>query len=656
DLINKAEIYRILPNKVLSITKPVFYEGISKIKKTFSPGNKYISETIERTKEAIIKGSSKSFASDSDVKKFFEYIEDDDSDLLLTRYKKQEHTRNFIENFTNEFAKTFLEISLATLKTIKIIAIYRGKYDKSEIEEINTRINKCLNTSKLISEEFFKTLIRKGYHTNVTDKNFEQFKFKLISSFRETKGEYWEIDQRIQPLTKQFISTTHALSTSVRYNAFPNNLFIRAIDHKSNFENKNEILDSIYTFIQNHLDLDKSNSSRNTPENFDDLKQDQTYYQISEFYQDNTPTLIVHGAGSLSHRNLIELSKSIFLKKGTAHTLQVELYTSLMNHIFPTHGEKSKEIKSDTLILAYSEMRREKTYKKILEKSFFSEIRQTSFNSNISLPIIDKHITTKIKGKCTPKNKELPGASQLYYNTTFYTDKKDPPMKVDILVLTFIDNEYEGVRKKLSNFTSIKPSEYSSFISGVGYVSTSFGELSIGLAMTLDSGQVSIAASTNSILSHFNFNLVTMVGCAGCVDKSNYNIGDVVIPNKAIALQERKKDRWSNNSFKISNRYQSFIRSALLNKGKVIRKEKEEIKLSHTPIISSPIVISEDEGKHISIARDIDYKAVIVEMEAYGFNEAIEATKEFNDIEYLIFRGISDFADEQEKWALLIKS
>ncbi len=191
--------------------------------------------------------------------------------------------------------------------------------------------------------------------------------------------------------------------------------------------------------------------------------------------------------------------------------------------------------------------------------------------------------------------------------------------------------------------------------------------LSVVVTMIGDSRNVPAAIAVEHLLNHFTVDLMIFIGIAAG-PKDKVKIGDVVVSDRVLDYEhvrselimskiiEKPRPLYLEISSRIKNDLSTFdvkIMHSLFNELKNRLSEKDfpnEINIgSFVPSFHRGTLIAGErlfaDGKISEFKKSIDERIRACDQEDSGFAQACK----FRDIEWCVFRGISDYGDPQKK-------
>jgi nucleoside phosphorylase len=219
------------------------------------------------------------------------------------------------------------------------------------------------------------------------------------------------------------------------------------------------------------------------------------------------------------------------------------------------------------------------------------------------------------------------------------------------VILTAIPVEYQTVCAHLANF---RQETNGSTIYGRGDFIDDNHAWDI-LVVETGMGTTKAAAETVHALEYFQPDVVLFVGVAGGL--KDVKIGDVVAATKVYGYEFGKSDpifRSRPDVYHASRHIEQRARSEArkqdwlkrLKKVLTGARQSPQPQVHLAPIASGNQVIASTDSEVLNLLRSIYNDAVAVEMEGYGFLEAVHA---YPCVDALIVRGISDLIDDKAK-------
>jgi len=221
-------------------------------------------------------------------------------------------------------------------------------------------------------------------------------------------------------------------------------------------------------------------------------------------------------------------------------------------------------------------------------------------------------------------------------------------MKIDIIILAPIREEYRAIRQHLVN---IKPYMKQGFNCEIGTFSGKNKTLKVVLVQK-GKGLVDIALATERAINHFPAKYIFLVGTAGGIKK--VAIGDVVIGTKGYNYEAgRALHKEFRPTPKIRESDQELLELAHLVSQKKNWLQRinndsipDSIKVIAGPIASGEKVVETNQSIIISTIKRHYQDTIALEMEAYGF---LEAAFKHKKVQALIIRSISDLLIDKTK-------
>ena len=165
-------------------------------------------------------------------------------------------------------------------------------------------------------------------------------------------------------------------------------------------------------------------------------------------------------------------------------------------------------------------------------------------------------------------------------------------------------------------------------------------------------GNVPAATATERMVSHFEPQIAILVGVAGGV--KDVELGDVVAATKIYDYASGKDGRSFQPRPDVRNSSHRLIQSALaVAKGEAWLARRKtglgggrEPEALVEPIASGDVVVADTQSSTYTLVREQYGDAVVVEMEGWGFADAVSRTR---GVEALVVRGVSDLVDDKSR-------
>ena len=217
-----------------------------------------------------------------------------------------------------------------------------------------------------------------------------------------------------------------------------------------------------------------------------------------------------------------------------------------------------------------------------------------------------------------------------------------------VVILTALSLEYKAVRDHLNN---VREQTHRGTVYEHGEFAASDGSLWEVCIAETGAGNAGAAMETERAIAHFDPEIAIFVGVAGGL--KDVSIGDVVVATKVYGYESGKAQRefltrpqLHETAYELQQRARAEAKREdwLKRVGKGTRRRKFRVFVE--PIASGEKVLASHRSTFFRFLRDKYGDALAVEMEGWGFLDAIHANQ---DVRGLIIRGISDLVDGKGK-------
>ncbi len=222
--------------------------------------------------------------------------------------------------------------------------------------------------------------------------------------------------------------------------------------------------------------------------------------------------------------------------------------------------------------------------------------------------------------------------------------KKAKMNEVDIIIFTAIPEEFSAVTKHL-----VKTKNFFLENTGTFYQIGQYGNYNIAVTQT-EAGNVKAATEVERGLNRFNPEYIFFVGIAGGI--KDVKIGDIVVGSKVYSFEIGKEAETYKPRFEFGISDYSLTQRA---KSLQIKSDWQQkiISTQHSenfespdvyikPIAAGEKVVANKKSKVYKLIKQNCSDALAVEMEGYGFLEAVRPHKQ---VSALLLRGISDLIE-----------
>jgi nucleoside phosphorylase len=221
-------------------------------------------------------------------------------------------------------------------------------------------------------------------------------------------------------------------------------------------------------------------------------------------------------------------------------------------------------------------------------------------------------------------------------------------MQQTAVIITALEVEYNAARQHLAFLREERYPQGNVYERGIFSSTGSTWDIVI---VQTRKGNVRAGIQTERAIAHFNPSIVLFIGVAGGL--KDVNLGDVVVAEKVYAY-ESGKDKGSFkarpnvgiSSFGLIERAQTEAR----RKGwlrRILRPGRRKLpQVFIGPIAAGEKVIASKRSATFRFIKDNYSDTLAVDMEDYGFLEAINANP---NVQALVIRGISDLVSGKEK-------
>lgn len=241
-------------------------------------------------------------------------------------------------------------------------------------------------------------------------------------------------------------------------------------------------------------------------------------------------------------------------------------------------------------------------------------------------------------------------------------EKRPIPHKHGAMIITALPEEYEAVCAHIKDRVEIEHWEGSIYEQGT-FRSDGKGIWPVAI-VEIGAGNVAAARETERALAFFEPQIIFFVGVAGGI--KDVKLLDVVVANKIYgyesgkaernfkprpevglpsyalvqrAQKERKKDDWLK---RLRRTHPNFQPKSVIGAGSNARPH-----VFVGPIAAGEKVIGSTQSAIYQFLRDAYSDALAVEMEGYGFLEAVYTNQRQRPIQALVVRGISDLIERK---------
>jgi len=216
--------------------------------------------------------------------------------------------------------------------------------------------------------------------------------------------------------------------------------------------------------------------------------------------------------------------------------------------------------------------------------------------------------------------------------------------QIDIIIFTAIPEEFEAVTSHLSDTKD-------TFLESTGtfYQVGNYNDFTIAVTQT-EAGNVKAASEVERGINNFSPKYIFFVGVAGGL--KDVKIGDVVVGTKVYAFEIGKEAEVYKPRFEFGISSYALTQKAKALQNKNTWQEKivstkfnqnfDTPKVYIKPIAAGEKVVANRDSATYKLIKDNCGDALAVEMEGYGF---LEAVRPYTNISALLLRGISDLVD-----------
>jgi nucleoside phosphorylase len=217
-----------------------------------------------------------------------------------------------------------------------------------------------------------------------------------------------------------------------------------------------------------------------------------------------------------------------------------------------------------------------------------------------------------------------------------------------VVILTALSLEYKAIRTHLKNIREKTHPRGTVYEEG-RFVASDGSPWEVYIA-EIGAGNSTAARETERAISHFSPEIVVFVGVAGGL--KDVVIGDVVVATKVYGYESGKAKREfrprpqvHETAYALQQRSRAEAKREDWFK-RVGTGAKRKFKVFVAPIVSGEKVLASQRSALSAFLRDNYGDALAVEMEGWGFLDAVHASA---DVLGLIVRGISDLVDGKSK-------
>jgi len=227
--------------------------------------------------------------------------------------------------------------------------------------------------------------------------------------------------------------------------------------------------------------------------------------------------------------------------------------------------------------------------------------------------------------------------------------------QIDAVILTALEVEYMAVRAHLTNIKEITDHPTGTiYEQGIfTYNGKSRKSLKVAIA-EIGQGNINAAKRTEMAIQYFNPSVILFVGVAGGI--KDVKLGDVVAADKVYDYEYGKAEATFKTRPELYRSTPPMIERArkVRNNKKWHRRFKNRLKKAPNSnpqifvghIASGDKVLASPEAPLYEFIRDNYNDALAIEMEGYGFLEAVNSHP---NVKALVIRGISDLIENKEE-------
>ncbi|MGB0383442.1 MAG: tetratricopeptide repeat protein [Ardenticatenaceae bacterium] len=212
------------------------------------------------------------------------------------------------------------------------------------------------------------------------------------------------------------------------------------------------------------------------------------------------------------------------------------------------------------------------------------------------------------------------------------------------VILTALEVEYMAVRAHLTELKEEIHSSGTIYERGTFWANEHTWEVGI---VEIGAGNTTAALEAQSAIQHFNPEVIFFVGVAGGV--KDVKLGDVVIATKIYDYESGKAGEAFRPRPQLGNSSRALVQRARVERRPKNWLQRIKPQLSNQrpkvfigPIAAGEKVVASTESATAQLLRDNYSDTLAVEMEGYGFLQAVQA---YPQVQALVIRGISDLID-----------